>query len=109
MVGKTNLTTKTNRRWYQISLWHLLVAMTVLCVASFICAQMLKPDPAEVRGHVTIDGMPLSNGLITFVSADPKKRKRLSQRITNGTYAFSDGIESGVYFAEISSPKPPAK
>lgn len=52
-----------------------------------------------------MDGKPLSTGLITFVLADGKKGRRLSQRISNGTYAFSDAIESGAYFAEISSPK----
>ena len=108
MIGTTNLTSTTNRRWYQFSLWHLLVAMTILAVGSSILAQLLahmrKPEPVEVRGSVRIDGRPLSSGQITFVLMDRMKKQRVSQPVSNGAYAFSDVIESGSYFIEITSP-----
>jgi hypothetical protein len=70
---------------------------------------MLKRQrSADVRGTVTLDGIPLGNGVITFVPADPKKTKRLSQRITNGAYAFPARIQTGTYHVEISVPKPTA-
>lgn len=102
-VGTTTLTSTAARRWYQFSIWHLLVAMTILSVASSLVARMLKPEPVKVEGCVYMDETPLSSGLITFV--DEKKRQRVSRRISNGTYAFSDTIESGCYFVEISSPR----
>ncbi len=105
MVGPMNLISTTKQRWYQFSLWHLFVATTILAAASAILAHMLKPEPLEVRGCVTMGGKPLSTGLITFVLADGKKTRRLSQRISNGIYAFSEGMESGVCFVEIRSPK----
>ena len=104
-IGTTDLTSTPSRRWYQFTILHLLVAMTLLAAGSAILAHMLKPKPVEVQGRVTIDGKPLSNGLIAFVLTDGKKKQRYSQQIRNGSYAFSDVIESCVYSVEISSPR----
>ena len=99
----------SNRRWYQFSIWHLLVAMTVLAlgfsIVNHIVNEMLKPEPTEVRGTVYLDEKPLANGLITLVLADGKKKQRICQPIRNGEYTFPDAIESGVYLVEISSPR----
>lgn len=104
-VGITDSTSAPSRRWYQFTIWHLLVAMTLLAGGFAILENMQQPEPVGLQGRVMVDENPLSNGVIVFVLTSGKKKQRFSQQIRNGAYAFSRKIEPGVYSVEISSPK----
>lgn len=63
-------------------------------------------DRQAISGSVTLNGRPLDQGVIVFVSADAKSPTQASTQIANGSYQIpqAQGLVPGKYKVSISSP-----
>jgi hypothetical protein len=64
------------------------------------------PDPklATVKGTVKLDGKPLGEGYVTFISADG--RRYSANILKNGTFWFSKGFVPGTYKIAVEADPP---
>ncbi len=69
-------------------------------------APMPKPkvESPVVSGKVTVQGKPLAEGSVTFVSLDQKKPKVTSATVKEGSYALKD-LPAGKYAVAVTSEK----
>jgi len=60
---------------------------------------------AEISGKVTLDGNPVSTGLVTFVPKNTEKAVVVSANIVNGEYRLkrAEGPAVGIYSVKVSS------
>ncbi len=101
--------TRWQRRWYQFSLRTALVVtfvFSVLMSASVLIWARLQRG--NVEGTVTVDGLALKRGTITFVHGSGTAAKRYTAPIQAGQYAFKQRLPSGEYRVEIHAPQGPA-
>ncbi len=83
--------------------WRLAVAALVLAAAG--CG-----DAVAVSGKVTLDGVPVESGTVTFVPEDTSKGQGAGATITNGEYKIEGvGPPPGSYRVEIKSQKKTGK
>lgn len=98
--------TRRQRRWYQFTLRTALVVTFVcsvfLSVSMLIWAWLQR---GNVQGMVTVNGLALKRGTITFVHGSNTASKRHTAPIQDGRYVFKRKLASGPYRVEIRAPQ----
>jgi hypothetical protein len=82
-----------------------LACACVVLLAAGVAAQDKKPEPKgePVSGRVTLDGKPLSAGVVTFVSKDGKTT--VAAPVIDGRFLAT--VPVGEYAVGITPPRPP--
>jgi hypothetical protein len=62
-----------------------------------------RADLAEVSGRVTLDGKPLSEGLVTFRPAPETAGPEFSGQVANGEYRVVKSVLPGAYSVQVRS------
>jgi hypothetical protein len=76
-------------------------AFSIACIA-FI-AGCKGAHLAEVSGRVTLDGKPLSEGLVTFRPAPETAGPEFSGQVANGEYRVVKSVLPGTYSVQVRS------
>ena len=102
-------TARWQRRWYQFSLRTALV-VTFVCSVLMSASVLIwaRLQRGNVEGMVTVDGLALKRGTITFVHGSGAAAKTYAAPIQAGRYALKRRLPSGQYRAEIRAPQGPA-
>jgi hypothetical protein len=101
-------TARWQRRWYQFSLRTALV-VTFVCSVLMSASVLIwaRLQRGNVEGMVTVDGLALKRGTITFVHASGTASQSYVAPIQGGQYAFKQRVPSGQYRVEIRAPQGP--
>jgi hypothetical protein len=76
-------------------------AFYIICIAFIAGCQ--NADLAEVSGRVTLDGKPLSEGLVTFLPAPETAGPEFSGNVSNGEYRVTQSVLPGAYSVKVRS------
>lgn len=90
------------------------VIRNIACLAILLGAAVgcgPKTDRLPISGKVTLDGVPLETGSISFASMPGEKLQSTGAMIQNGSYSIpaEKGLLPGVYGLQLTSPDAEAK
>jgi hypothetical protein len=87
------------------------MAFTLLMAASIGCGQSSDLDKVVVRGAVTLDGQPISNGELRFIPINGTKGSVSGGPIKDGAYVAQGrgGVPIGEHRVEIKAYRPATK